>query len=97
MSFKRFSLLLRVPLIVLTCSQLVYLNGAFFPDDFLPSPNEEAVSFDENNDNKSLDVGLPVVIFKNAQYQHTDGILLELGYQFSSATPELHATSPPNI
>ena len=64
MSFRRLSLLFRLPLAVLFCSQLVFLGGDFPPDDYLASPEEVAVSFDELDDNKSFDVGLSVVILE---------------------------------
>jgi len=100
MSFRRLSLLLRLPLAVLIFSQLVYLGGDFPPDDYLTSPYEVVVAFDELEDNKSFDksfdVALPVVINKDALIQHSNWVSLGLGYAFK-ATSELHATGPPNV
>jgi hypothetical protein len=96
MDFSRLYLLLRLPLAVLICSQLVSLGGDFPPDDYLISPDEVAYTFDERDDNKPFDVGLPVVNFKDALIQHSNWVSLDLGYVSKSATLELRATGPPN-
>ena len=100
MSFRRLSLMLRVPLAVLLCGQLVFLGGDFPPDDYLTSPNEVAVTFDELEDNKSFDksfdVGLPGVILEDDLNQHFAWVSLDLGNVPQGVTLELHATGPPN-
>ena len=97
MGFNRLYLLLRMPLAVLICIQLVFLGGDFPPDDYLTSPDEVADIFDEREDNKSFDAGLPAVIFKDALIQHSNWVSLDLGYLSQIATLELRATGPPNV
>lgn len=95
MSLGRLSLFLRLPLAVLICSQLVYLSGNFSLDDYFVISAEEVVAFDERNDNKFFNAGLPVVPFKDALIQQADKVSLGLGSAPGDATLELHATGPP--
>lgn len=97
MSFGRLSLLLRLSLAVLICGQLVFLGGNFSPENYLASPGEAEVFFDERDDDKSFDVGLPVITFEDALTQHSDWVLLDLGHVSGGITLELHATGPPNV
>ena len=88
--------MLRQPLAVLICCQLVFLGVTFPPDDYLASPGEAEVIFDERDDNKSFDVGLRVVIFEDVLIQRFAWVLLDPGYISQGVTLELHATGPPN-
>ncbi len=97
MSLSRLFLLLRLPLAVLICGQLSFLGGTFHPDDYLAFPGEAEVIFEERDDNKSFDVGLSVVIFKDALIQHFDWVSPDLGHVSEGAPLELHATGPPNV
>ncbi len=95
MSLRRFSLFLRLPLAVLICSQLVYLSGNSPPDEFLASPEEVSVTLDELGDDKSFDVGLPIVIFETTLNQHSDWVLSDFGHVSQGAALERRATGPP--
>lgn len=97
MSFGRLSLLLRLSLAVLICGQLVFLGGNFSPENYLAFPGEAEVFFDERDDDKSFDVGLPVITFEDALTQHFDWVSLALGYVSEGITLELHATGPPKV
>ncbi len=96
MSFSRLSVLLRLPLAVLICSQLVYLGSDLSSDDHWVASEEVVVAFDERDDNESSDTGFPVVTFKDALIQHFDWVMLGLGNVSESAALELRATGPPN-
>lgn len=97
MGFGRLYLLLRLPLVVLICSQLVFFGGDFPPDDYLTSPDEVADIFDERDDNKPFGVGLPDVIFKDALIQHSGWVSLDLVNVSQGAPLELRATGPPKV
>ena len=96
MTFSPLFLLLRLPLAVLICGPLLFLGGDFSPDDYLASPGEVEVAFEERDDNESFDAGLPVVIFKDPLIQHSDWVSLDVGSVPQGAPLELHATGPPN-
>ena len=58
MSFSPLFLLLRLPLAVLICGPLLFLGGDFSPDDYLASPGEVEVAFEERDDNESFPASL---------------------------------------
>ncbi len=95
MSLSRLSLFLRLPLVALICSQLVYLGGNFSLGDYFVLSAEEVVVFDERDDNKFFDAGLPVSPHKDALIRHANKISLKLGYGPEEVTPEHRATGPP--
>ena len=88
--------MLRLPLAVLVCSLLVCVGGNFPQDDYLATFEKVEATFDERDDNKSFDGGLPVVIFKDALIQHFAWVSLDLGNVPQGAPLELRATGPPN-
>ncbi len=96
MSFSRLPLLLRLQLVVLICSQLLFLGGTFSPDDYLASPGEAEVIFEERDDKESFDAGSPAVIFKDALIRPFAWVSSDLGVVSDGVTLELHATGPPN-
>ncbi len=96
MSLSRLSLLLRVPLVALIFGQLAFLGGTLPPDDSLAPTEEISVTFEERDDNKPFDAGLPVVIFEDALIRFSGWVLPDLGHVSPGATLELHATGPPN-
>ena len=97
MDFSRLFLLLRLPLAVLICSQLVFLGGNVSPEDYLVSPGEVEVLLDERDDKKSFDVGLPVFIFEDALIRPFEWVSLDLGHVSGGVNLELHATGPPDV
>jgi len=97
MRFNRLTLLLRLSLTVLFFGQLVFLGSGFSPGDYMIAPEEVADTFDKRDDNKSFDVGLPIVTFKDALTQHSDLVSLDLGHVSQGTPLELRATGPPIV
>lgn len=97
MSFSPLFLLLRLPLAVLICGPLLFLGGDFSPDDYLASPGEVEVAFEERDDNESFDAGLPGVIFEDPLIQQSNGVSSDVGSVPQGVPLELHATGPPNV
>ena len=97
MDFSRLFVLLRLPLAVLICSQLVFLGGNVSPEDYLVSPGEVEVLLDERDDKKSFDVGLPVDIYEDALIRPFEWVSLNPGHVSDGVTLERHATGPPNV
>ncbi len=96
MSFSRLSLLLRLPLAVLICGQLVYLGGDLSSDDHWVSSEAAAVVFDERDDRESSDTGLPVAAFMDFLTQRFDWVKSGLGNVSGNATLDPRATGPPS-
>ena len=88
---------LRLSLTVLICGQLLFLDGAFSRDNYMASPGEAEVFFDERDDSKPFDLGLPVIIFEDSLTQHFAWVSSGLGYVPKGVTLELHATGPPTV
>jgi len=97
MRFGRLSLMLRLPLAVLLCSQLVFLGGDIPRGDYYASSAEEVVSFDERDDGKSFDAGLSAATFEQDLIQASGLVLSGLGYAPQGITPDLRATGPPTV
>jgi hypothetical protein len=96
MSFSRLSVLLRLPLAVLICSQLVYLGSDLSSDDHWVSSGEVMVVFEEREVSESSDTGLPAVAAVDFSTQRFDWAMLGLGNVSESAVLDLRATSPPS-
>ncbi len=96
MNFSRLSVLLRLPLAALICSQLVFLGADLSSDDHWVSSEEVVVVSDERDDSESSGTGLPVATLKVLLIQPFDWAMLGLGNVSDSAALELRATGPPN-
>jgi len=97
MHFSRLSLVLRLPLAILLCSQLVYLRDSVPLGDYFASFAEEVIAFDNGEDRKSFGAGLPVVISKDSFTQHSDLVYAGLGDVRQGITLDLRATGPPAV
>jgi len=97
MRLSRLSLVIRLPLAVLLCSQLVYFSGDVPRGDYYASSVVEVVAFDERDDGKSFDAGLPVALFEQALIQPFELYLSGFGYVPQGITPDLRATGPPTV
>lgn len=97
MSFSRLSFVLRLPLAAILCWQLVFIGGDIPRGDYYASSVEEVVAFEESDDDRSFDVGLPVSFFEGVLIQASEPILSGFGYQLQGIAPDLHATGPPTV
>ncbi len=97
MRFSRLSLVLRLPLAALLCSQLVFFSGDVPRGDYYASSAEEVVAFDERDDSKSFDAGLSVIPFEQDLIQQFEQFLSGLGHAPQGITLDLHATGPPTV
>ncbi|MDA1024083.1 MAG: hypothetical protein O2817_12195 [Proteobacteria bacterium] len=97
MRLSRLSLVLRLPLAALLCSQLVFFSGDVPRGDYYASSAEEVVAFDERDDGKSSNAGLPAATFEQALIQASDLVLSGFGYVPQGIAPDLRATGPPTV
>lgn len=97
MNFSRFSLVLRLPLALFLCSQLVFLSGDGPLGDYFASSAGEVVAFDEREDANPFDAGLSVAKFEDALIQPSDVVLSGLGTVSQGTALDLRATGPPTV
>jgi len=97
MNFSCLSLFFRLPLVVLVFGLIFVFDGNFPKADNLAISVEIADYFDERDDKKSFDDGLPIVTFKLTLNQHFNRVSLDLGFVPKIVPLELHATGPPYV